>query len=545
MNSANAWLQAGQPQQARTALQQAERAGLGTADAARATLLRAELALLDRDLDAAEFFLDAIGAGLPADWQARARASRDLLAQLRADPSAPLLAEAAEQLASAGAYDTAVGLRLLRQLQAVPTGRLAAEAAGDSTLAPWAALALSVRQALVGREDLLNASENWAQQHPAHPVQAAEFMELCWQYGQYFTPPGRIAVLLPTEGGLAAAGTAIRDGIASAFLEHPAGTQLDFLPLGEGPGQVLDAYQQAALDGYQWVIGPLDQDAVQTLVEQSSGALPALLLNWPVSSPERATGASPNWFSLSLSQQAESAAVARRMLASGQLRAIMLLAEGGWGERAESAFIDAFLAGGGEVVALDRFSAGQADHSQQLTELLQIEDGRERRRRLQAALGVNLEFEDSRRDDFDAIFMAADPALGRQLKPQLRFFDAGEKPVYAMSRVYSGRPDPRLDSDLDGVIMPGTRFAAAQAAGDSGLLLESMRGGAYASLHALGRDAWNLLPWLQWMHADPQFIFPGEIGDLHADADGRIRREPYWVQFAGGRLQALAPIAAE
>jgi outer membrane PBP1 activator LpoA protein len=549
VNSAFAWQEAGQPADALLALGQAEQAGLAAADQARLALLRGELALLNNDLDEAEFFLDASSMGLPDSLLQRLAGRLEELASLRADPSAPLINSAtalAEELAAPGsAFNAGSGLHMLLALQPIPTQRLATEAAGSSLLAPWATLALDIRQSLLRQADLETAASLWASAHPDSPVDASAYMELAWQYGQYFTPPARIAVLLPASGGLSAAAAAIRDGITGAYLEHPADAQLDFIALGEQPSAALDAYQQAALDGYQFVIGPLQQEAVQLLVDQASGELPALLLNWPSTTPETAAGRSSPWFSISLSQQAESTAVAQKMLASGHRRVVLLLAEGSWGDRTEAAFLDAFLAGGGEVVALERFDAANPDHSAKLTRLLQIEDSRERHRRLQGALGIQLEFEPSRRDDFEAIFMAVDPQLGRQLKPQLRFFDAGEKPVFAMSRVYSGRPDPARDLDLNGVIIPGTRWAASQADADQPLSMDSLRGGTFGSLHALGRDAWNLLPWLEWMRADQGFIYPGNTGDLYALADGTVQREPFWLQFRSGKALALPPVPGD
>ena len=145
--------------------------------------------------------------------------------------------------------------------------------------------------------------------------------------------------------------------------------------------------------------------------------------------------------------------------------------------------------------------------------------------------------------------MAADPVLGRQLKPQLRFFDAGSKPVFAMSRVFSGTVDGSADADLNGVVIPATRWALAEE--DQQPELNSLRNGAFGSLHALGRDAWNLLPWLSAMSRDRAFSFPGLTGDLSVGPDGKLIREPVWAEFRRGlpvelpELKPLEPMAAD
>lgn len=522
-------------------------------------LERGEAALAAGDLEQAEFYLSAAESSLPASERQRLSEARRRLAALRSDPTSLILAEAAATL-EAGEPDTAAAVELLQRLERVPGERLSLEAQQPTRLGLWCDFALDVRDTLVSRRDLLQAAADWSTLHPLHPVDSPRYLEIAWQYGQRFAPPERVAVLLPKTGDLAAAGAAVRDGIVSAWIDHPTRSELVFFDAGETAADALAAYRRAQDDGFAFVIGPLRREAVALISEQPGVAVPGLMLNEPetevLATPfEPANATAPpateaDFRFVSLSQEAEARAVAERMLAAGQRQAILLLADSRWGERAESAFMDAYLAGGGEIVSLERFDTDTADHSDKLTRLLQIQDGRDRRRRLQSLLNIPLEFEDSRRDDFEAFFMAADPSLGKQLKPQLRFFDAGKKPVYAMSRVYSGSADPSVDKDLNGVIIPATRWALSRVdvRGErghdtGGPPLSSLRGGAFGKLHALGRDAWNVLPWLDLMTRDPDFAFPGALGDLTLGPGGRLRIAPAWAVFRRGRLAALEPAA--
>jgi len=543
LRAADAWWRSGDAMRTRQALERVDSARLDRENGAREALLRGEMALALADREQAEFYLDAAAEDLPRSERARLGRARDALEALRSDPSALLLADVAELLERNDPVDAAMSVEVLQRLETVPGDRLAAEAEKPTRLGQWSALALDVRGTLVRREDLLEAATEWAILNPLHPVGEEAYLEIAWQYGQRFSPPSRIAVLLPTSGPFAAAGMAIRDGLVAAWLDRPARSELTFLPVGETPASALKAYRQAEASGFDWVIGPLNRASVQEISDRPAARLPALFLNWPEPPDAPSPFVTPeptgsirevDQFGLSLSQQAEAEAVARLMLREGHRRAILLLADGDWAERTEAAFVDAFLAGGGEIVALERFSPGQADHSERLTRLLQIEDGRERRRQLQGLLNLPLEYEDSRRDDFGAFFMAADPVLGRQLKPQLRFFDAGDKPVFAMGRVFSGAVVPGEDVDLDGVVIPATRWALGEDR-KSRPEFASLRGGAFASLHALGRDAWNLLPWLDLMTRDRDFAYPGAIGDIVLRPDGRLEREPVWAVFRRGR----------
>jgi len=238
--------------------------------------------------------------------------------------------------------------------------------------------------------------------------------------------------------------------------------------------------------------------------------------------------------SLSLSQAEEAMAIAENALSQNQTRAIVIVPETGWGERIETAFNTRFEQGDGVISATARFNSSSEDYSAMLTRLLKIDDSKQRKADLQARLGISLNFEPSRRDDFDFIFMAASPTQGRELKPLLRFHDIGDIPVYAMGRIYSGRNASGSDLDLDGIVFPVTPLQLMSANADS-LALESLRGGAYENLYALGQDAWQILPWLPLMQEDPDLWFPGDIGALRMESNGHLERQPAWAQFSAGQ----------
>jgi outer membrane PBP1 activator LpoA protein len=190
--------------------------------------------------------------------------------------------------------------------------------------------------------------------------------------------------------------------------------------------------------------------------------------------------------------------------------------------------------GDGHVAAVSRFNKAANDQSEMLTQVLWIDQSKQRKADLQALLGVPLTFEASRRNDFDFIFLAATPAEGRELKPLLRFHDAGDIPVYAMGRVFSGSVNRTSDQDLNDIVFPSTPWQI-QAATDSVVLPASVRGGSFGNLYALGRDSWRLLPWIPMMQKDPDLWYPGSVGALRMQTDGQLYREPSWAQFSSGR----------
>ncbi len=466
--------------------------------------------------------------------------------RLNINPSSHALATAAAALRVMEGYDSNQGVAMLQLLEDVPSRSLTQIANTEpiaSGLHSWPELALLMRQTLISGSDLHAAAADWAVKHPNHEVSEGNFVELANRYRQLFSIPSRIAVVLPVEGGLAAAGKAIRDGLISAFLNGSEDVTLRFYPTTDEPGSALSAYSKAVGEGAQWIIGPLRRESVQAVLNPGTLAVPALMLN-------TISGAKPvdqhnRLWSLSLSQAQEARAIARKALEQRHMSAIILSSNNSWGQRMEAAFSDEFIAGGGEIAARGQFDLSENDHSALLTRILKIDESRERKNSLQATLGIPLNFEPVRRDDFSLVFLAANPEQGRQLRPLLRFHDAGIKPVYAMSRIYAGEDDRAADQDLNGVIFPTTRWRLSRQTVVAGFELASLRGGSLASLHALGMDAWNVLPWLTLMQKDTDLQFPGALGSLSMQPDGQLLRNPAWAQFSSGRPVPVAWIVSE
>jgi len=190
-------------------------------------------------------------------------------------------------------------------------------------------------------------------------------------------------------------------------------------------------------------------------------------------------------------------------------------------------------------VASARYLESENDHSQVLERVLKIDESKARKNRLQNTLQMPLEFEAVRRSDIDVIFMVANASQGRLLRPQLRFHEAGDIPVYSTGRIYTGKPDRARNQDLNGIRFPITPWQLDHPQADDIPTLESIREGNLAALFALGNDAWNLLPWLELMNSDGDFTFHGKSGYYRAGISDNLDREPSWAVFSGGRPKFL------
>ncbi|MDX2415964.1 MAG: penicillin-binding protein activator [Xanthomonadales bacterium] len=447
------------------------------------------------------------------------------------------LAETIELSRQMDNYQPDAALKILRSLESIPSGQLTVMIDSqiyDPEFTEWLELAVQSRKVLVGQSSLSIAAQKWEDYHYGHVITQANFSELITRYSKLFPVPARVAVLLPDEGGLSSAAKAIRDGILSAYLEQPGNAVLKFYSSGNSNESAIAAYLQAREDGATQIVGPLRNNSAGALASLNDPSVPILLLNEPTEyepvDPVQKTVVN----SLSLSQAEEVMAVAESALSQGQRKGLVMVPDSSWGRRIESTFTTRFEQGEGQVSAATRFNSASEDYSDMLTRLLKIDESKQRKTDLQSWLGISLNFEPSRRDDFDFIFMAASPKQGRELKPLLRFHDTGDIPVYAMGRIFSGKNAPASDQDLNGIVFPITNWQLHAA--DTGIpALESIRSGSYGHLYALGQDAWRVLPWLPLLQKDSDLWFHGEIGALRMQANGHLQRQPAWAQFSAGQ----------
>jgi outer membrane PBP1 activator LpoA protein len=439
------------------------------------------------------------------DFSPPAKSDQELQDPIPTAPSERSLEEVHALSKSMSGYQPELALEVLRSLEAVSSSQLTAMIDGqtqDPEFTEWLELSLLIRTLMISGDPVTPVAQYWANYHYGHAITRDNFPALVSSYRALFPAPAQVAVLLPVEGGLFAAAKAIRDGILSAYFEQP-------------DESAIAAYLQAKADGATQIVGPLRLESTLALADLVKGkgakaetrsefwsgpletsqetrpgpdrSIPVLLLNQATTSTFAPGDGANIVNSLSLSQSEEAAAVATNALAQGQEHAIVIVPDSVWGSRIES-----------------------------------------------ARLGTPLNFEPSRRDDFDFIFLVANPVQGRELKPLLRFHDAGDVPVYAIGRIFSGRAERASDQDLNGIVFPAAPWQL-QTVGTTKPALESLRGGAYGNLHALGQDAWHLLPWLPLMQKDPDLWFPGDVGALRLQTNGHLDRQPAWAQFSAGQ----------
>ena len=537
IKAADAWLLAGQPGKAQDQLRWIDRKSLSRQDQSRLNLVLADLALRNSRPDEAEILLRQARESMPTSSRKRYDGLYNRMIQQISSPASRNIGEAAKISDGMRFYDPAAAVDLIRSLESVSTSELTIRAEnprGERQLTGWLDLTRIIREYLVAPEGVAQAVSDWKLRHPYHVLTEQQALDTWLRYRQLFVPPRKVAVLLPQSGRLKAAGDAIRDGVMSAYLNNPGGAEILFFNTGDDEQSAIAAYFNALDAGADLMIGPLRRESVEAMLNLAGMSTPLLALNELPAGFIAPPGLAGQVSAISLSQDHEARAIAGHAADSGFVNAMLLAPEDAWGERMAYAIESEFLQEDRQILAAARYLPSQNDHSSDLERLLKIDESKARKQQLQNTLQMTLEFEPVRRQDIDVIFLAANSSQARLIRPQLKFHDAGDIPVYATARIYSGQPNPARNQDLNGMRFPATPWQLAHPRKTDIPALASIRLGSLANLFALGQDAWNLLPWLELMKKDPDFVFPGQSGHyLSANSDS-LRRQPAWAEFSRG-----------
>lgn len=407
----------------------------------------------------------------------------------------------------------------------------------------WYSLAAINKNNQIDLEQQREQLQQWLRvwrQHPAHDNLPNDLRLLQSLIEQQ---PQQVALLLPMQGKLAEAGEAVRDGFFAAYFEALAnGRHTPEVRQYDSSGDALAAYQQAIADGADLVIGPIDKEKVTEISLMPSLEVPVLSLNYPDTPPAEPL---KGFYQFGLAVEDEARQVARQAFLEGHRQAMVIIPSQEWSERSAHAFTDEWEKLGGAVVNRTQFQTG-ANYSGLVKDAMLIEQSQIRTREMQELLGIPLQSSPRSRSDVDMIFLIADPAQARQIKPTFAFHYAGKIPVYSTSQVYSGQPNPKADRDLNGIRFNTMPWLFDTTSREKQAVAQHTKSAAvYGRLHALGADAFRLYARLPQLEQVPDMRIYGATGALHMLSDRRIEREQIWVRFRNGEAQPLPMVINE
>ena len=272
-------------------------------------------------------------------------------------------------------------------------------------------------------------------------------------------------------------------------------------------------YRKAVADGAAAIIGGVTRDGATTIARESR-FLPTLALNAPVGStdnelPER-------FFYISLSLDDEARLVARMASGEGLHSLVIVVTNSPLAKRVQESFEKEWLRLGGEIVANILFGNAASDATRVATAM--------------EKLGTRV----------DAVFLAADPASARMIRPYLPM----GKPVFATSHTVDPRAEAIANLDLDNVRFlempwfaePDHPAVMAYPKPVQALAVE------YERLYALGIDAWRLSQ-LIFKGGNARDLPPldGVTGRITLDGH-QLTRLPSSVEVRDGKSQLYRPV---
>ncbi len=391
----------------------------------------------------------------------------------------------------------------------------AASVNSNPTQAAWIQFGIISKRYNKDSKQLVQQLIAWRNANPNHPANELFQNDGTLSNISNASLPQHIALLLPLEGRMGASGQAVRDGFLSAYYKSHAKSNIQqtITFLDTSNNQNISAlYQQAINEGADLVVGPLIKEEVESLIHSGSVNVPTLALNYTDGSLPQ------NLYEFGLSPMDEAQQVADKAWKAGLSRAIIIAPQTPWGQRVTKNLITRWQSLGGKVT--DTFIyAKQTDFNQSIANLLHI-DTKEDRKIMQQDNNKTV-LEKQRRQDFDVIFLLAEPQSARLIVPLLKYYYAENIPIYATSSIYSGSPNPQKDTDLNGVI-----FA------DIPWFLKSSQN--TNRLYAVGRDAYVISSELLRLTTLPNFPLYAATGALTLTSDHKIYRRLPWAQMHNG-----------
>lgn len=336
----------------------------------------------------------------------------------------------------------------------------------------------------------------------------------------------QIALLVPLTGTYGASGQAIRNGFLAAYYANKStDTHLPAVRIiNTALGNIFSAYEDAIQGGASFIIGPLINANLQQLQHFS---VPTVSLNWLPSGKVY-----QNLYQFGLSSIDEVGQVVRQMSQNGYQDALVIVPKNEWGFHLERAFVDQWHTLGKNVAGILEFTTPKR-LSADIAALLKVNQSYGNSQQVQKAISEDVRFLPRRRQDFDAIFVAAGPNMARQIVPSLRFYYVQDIPIYAISSIYEGKTNSYRDQDINGVIfcdMPWmllnkTQLPQPLASIDQQIeRLWPKDAERYPRFYALGIDAFLIFQHFNELGLSAANTVQGATGLLYLTDDQRIRR---------------------
>jgi outer membrane PBP1 activator LpoA protein len=411
----------------------------------------------------------------------------------------------------------------LTKLPEAELNAMAVEAREGSNLQGWLNLAVISKQRTNSKHTLFAQVEQWQQRFPKHPANALLPSPLSAVKPFLNNSPRHIALLLPLTGSLEGPGNAVKDGFIAAQNSSSSDREVQVRLYDTASADAASLYQQAIADGADYVVGPLTKSEVSK-VAALDHPVPTLFLN----DMEAKSGNNTYHFGLSPSNEARQVAV--KASKAGLRKTLIIAPAGAWGEEIVKNFSHQWQMAGGQVVEVLSY-----DNNTNLTtavrDFLHVSEKQAQKKQIRLTADETAMEAPKRREDFDMIFLLGYPSKARQIMPLLKYYFAGNVPVYATSSVYGGTLNTMRDKDLDGIIFCDMPWVFANQIPNKNWP-EQLN--SYSRLYAMGMDSFALGSQLNQLLLFPAMGIKDNSGVLYLNRTRQVARILAWGRFSGG-----------
>jgi outer membrane PBP1 activator LpoA protein len=310
----------------------------------------------------------------------------------------------------------------------------------------------------------------------------------------------KVAVLLPLSGKLSVIGNTILQGIQTSRAGLSTDTSIKTYDVSSA--DVLSQYKRAVAEGADVVVGPLDKRKLEALTKLGNLPRPVVGLNQLNQKGVRYA----SLFQFGLSPEDEAYQMAQFALSRGYRRAAVMYPDSQWGNRLAQAFESSYARSGGVIAHREAYPNTDPSYAANVQRALQSKP--------------------------EMIFLAASPTQARLIRPMIQHKGGSNLPVFATSHIYSGRPEPGKNVDLDGIVYAEIPYILETASAGTSLI-ESK----YPRLYAMGADAMVIAKNIAQM-ANSRQPLQGKTGTINIDGKNVLHRKLGLGTFANGNVLA-------
>lgn len=376
---------------------------------------------------------------------------------------------------------------------------------------------------------------DWYNLHPMHA--AMSVLPESFQRSLDVTPftPTNIAVLLPFTGKLRKQAKAVRNGLLVAN-QDKHNIQLIFID-SELPLTTIEQRLQA--QQVEFVIGPLHKDKVEEFANSPVLAnLPTLFLN--SAAPTERTNQQHYFFGLNPEDEVRQAAA--KLFAMGYQKPSIIAPRNATGKRLSAVFVETWAAQRSDKPIMTpetSYFSDQKEMQVAVKNLLDVEQSKQRIKKIKSLINKNLKTESRNRKDMDVIYVIGSNIQTRLIKPLI---DVNTSPfttpisVFATSRSHALQSKNSDKRDLRSLIFTEIPWLLdSERRYDQQRTLfnqlwptqnESLR-----RLFALGYDSLYLIDRIAQLRVLNGLTEKGMSGLISIDEKGLISRQHIWAQY--------------